>query len=282
MKNFIVAIDFSKTSIHALQYAIDFANRIKASIHMVWVDNISSDEVVYSQFTNDNKLEHKKNFNKLKKENESRLKHGELTFSMRRGKVHIEIAKEAKKNGADMIIAGTHGITGFEAYWIGSNAYRIVTSAPCPVLTIRNDFKFEKGIRKIVFPIDNSVETKQKLPFTVNLAVVFSTEVHILGLYSTAIRAVQKRIDGYVESAEKYFAEKKVKYETEKFQADNITKSIINYAEKIEADMITIMTEQENTMGHVFLGPHAQQLINHSPIPILSLKSKEVLIEHDI
>jgi hypothetical protein len=38
--------------------------------------------------------------------------------------------------------------------------------------------------------------------------------------------------------------------------------------------MISIMTEQGSTSGSMFLGPYAQQLINNSFVPVLSLQSK--------
>lgn len=281
METIIVAIDFSKGSLHALDYAISFSNHVKSDLHLVWVDNITSDEVVYTHFSKEDRLEHKKNFEDLIRKYDKKIKNGKITYSLRRGKVHVEIAKVASSKNADLIIAGTHGVTGFEEYWIGSNAYRIVTTAPCPVITVRNDFESENIIRSIVFPVDSTVETKQKLPYTANIAKIFNATVNILGLYSTTLKSVQKRIDGYVNNAAKYFDENQVQYKVEKFKPDNITQSIIKYAENNKSNLIAIMTEQEGTTGHVFLGPHAQQLINHSPIPILSLKSKEVIIMQD-
>ncbi len=277
METIVVAIDFSKSSINALNYAIKYANIKKADIHMVWVDNISSGEVIFTGFSNKAKLEYKKNLQKIVDEYKNELTAGELKFSMRRGKVHVELAKVASDINANLMIAGTHGVTGFEEHWIGSNAYRIVTYAPCPVITVRNDFNFAESIGSIIFPIDSTLETKQKLPFTADIARSFNAEIYILGLYSTTLKSVQKRINTYVDQAVKYFNENSVKFSVEKFKPANITRSIINYAEKINADLITIMTEQENTANHVFLGPHAQQMINHSPIPILSLKSMKVI-----
>ena len=39
MKNLLVAIDFSKNAIHALEYALMYADRLGADISMIWVDN---------------------------------------------------------------------------------------------------------------------------------------------------------------------------------------------------------------------------------------------------
>jgi hypothetical protein len=48
----------------------------------------------------------------------------------------------------------------------------------------------------------------------------------------------------------------------------------IDYALSKSADLISIMTEQE-TPANILLGPHAQQLVNQSPVPILSIHPVE-------
>ena len=63
----------------------------------------------------------------------------------------------------------------------------------------------------------------------------------------------------------------------ENVDAENITNSIINYAKEINADTIAIMTEQEMTTANLFLGAYAQQMVNHSPIPVLSIHAREYI-----
>ena len=131
MKQIIVAIDFSKTSINALAFGIHLANKAKADVQMVWVDNTTSDEVVF-EGAHEDRNEKVAMLKELQDKYAKNLKNGKLDYKTRKGKVYIEIAQQAKSVNADLIIAGTHGISGFEEFWIGSNAYRIVTNAPCP------------------------------------------------------------------------------------------------------------------------------------------------------
>ena len=48
-----------------------------------------------------------------------------------------QIAKLAKKRHADLIVMGTHGRFGWAKVVLGSVAERVITMAPCPVLTVR-------------------------------------------------------------------------------------------------------------------------------------------------
>ena len=65
---------------------------------------------------------------------------------------------------------GTHGASGFEKLWVGSNAYRVASAAPCPVITIRETFEKETFSR-ILVPLDNSKETRQKIPMAIFFAI---------------------------------------------------------------------------------------------------------------
>ena len=53
------------------------------------------------------------------------------------GVPHEQIARAAKSRRADMVVIGTHGRTGLAKLFLGSVAGRVVSAAPCPVLTVR-------------------------------------------------------------------------------------------------------------------------------------------------
>jgi nucleotide-binding universal stress UspA family protein len=47
------------------------------------------------------------------------------------------IVDYAEKNGVDLIVIGSKGLTGFKRLLLGSIANAVVTSAPCPVMVVR-------------------------------------------------------------------------------------------------------------------------------------------------
>jgi nucleotide-binding universal stress UspA family protein len=49
----------------------------------------------------------------------------------------VEIPREARESGADLIVMATHGRTGLERLLIGSVAEKVVQKAPCSVWTVR-------------------------------------------------------------------------------------------------------------------------------------------------
>jgi nucleotide-binding universal stress UspA family protein len=59
------------------------------------------------------------------------------TQTIRWGRPHVEIAQHAKEREVDLIVMGTHGRGLVAHLLLGSVAERLVRSAPCPVLTVR-------------------------------------------------------------------------------------------------------------------------------------------------
>jgi nucleotide-binding universal stress UspA family protein len=56
---------------------------------------------------------------------------------VRIGHAPNEITKAAKELDVDLIIIATHGYTSWRHLCIGSTAERVVRTAPCPVLVVR-------------------------------------------------------------------------------------------------------------------------------------------------
>jgi nucleotide-binding universal stress UspA family protein len=278
MKEIIVAIDFSKGSTHALRYAIHFANTVKCNVMMVYVDSRRGQDISFSPESGELRDELLHNFEELVASVRPELTGGKLSYKLRKGKVYEELALQAKLNKADLIISGTHGISGFEEFWIGSNAFRIVSYAPCPVITVRSSYDAERGIKNIVIPIDHTADTLQKLPVAAKMAKLFNAQIHILALHSSRLKSLQTKIETTVVKAEKYLANCGVRYNTEFRFADNLTNTTLEFVAEADADLIIIMTEQESSDANILLGQFAQQLVNFSLVPVLSVQPSEVFI----
>lgn len=275
MKTILVANDFSKNAEHALEYALNFAKKLNSGIHLIWVDNTVSDEISIDVIDRDLRKEVKAYADQLIEKYQPELTSGKIEMLYRKGKVYQEVTKAARQIKAEMIFAGTHGVSGYEQYWIGSNAYRIVTQAPCPVVTVRRDYQFKDTIKNILLPIDSSLETKQKLPYTCEMAINFAARIHLLAIYNSPLNVIKKRIDSIAREAERCMTEKNVNYVLDHLDADNVAASILDYANKNDIDIITIMTDQGTTTANKFLGPYSQQLINNSIVPVMSVRAKE-------
>ena len=270
-KKILIGIDFSDCSLNALEHAITIAQRSSSGITMVWVNHLDYSKEIFSIEPKDLINEVEVKFKEIIKKYKSRLGREELNYQIRKGKVYKEICAVADEINAFLIVIGTHGSTGFEEFWIGSNANRVVSTSRKPIITIRAGVDIDKGLRKIVMPFDSTKVTRQKLPMTALLAKFFNAEVHILGMYTSKLDDIRYRIRNYVEQAKDYLSENDILYKVEFIETDHITEATIEYANKINANLISIMTEQETKTSNLWLGPYASQMVNHSPVPVLSI-----------
>ena len=275
MTKIIVAIDFSDCSINAFIHALSIARHCSVDLHLVWVEKPLSEKDKFDKQYDSAARDVKKQFDEMILKYQPELPGNKITYKIRTGTVYKEIAKEAKDTKAMLVVAGTHGASGFEEFWIGSNANKIVSAAPCPVITIRAGINIMRPLKKIVMPIDRTIETRQKATFTGYLARKHDAEVHILSLYTSKVKALRSDVNIYAGQVELYFQQEGVNYQMAFMECDNISDAMIEYAQKIEANLISIMTEQESKTSNLWMGTYAHQTVNHSPIPVLSIHSKE-------
>ena len=189
------------------------------------------------------------------------------------------MVNQAKYIDASFIVSATHGASGFEEFFIGSNAGRIVGASECPVFTIRKE-GCPRALDRIVMPIDLTLETRQKVPLTCELAKAFKAEVHVLTIQSKGHDDEQKKkLKAYADQTCAYIKDQKISFVRATVNNSNIATATIDYASKVKANLISIMTEQELSFSNLILGPYAQQLVNHSAIPVLSIHPNKKYID---
>ena len=57
---------------------------------------------------------------------------------VREGYAATAIVDEAESQNADLVVIGTHGLSGLKHMLLGSIAERVVQKSPCPVLTVKS------------------------------------------------------------------------------------------------------------------------------------------------
>ena len=271
-KKIVVGVDFSDCSVNALEHAVIIACHANAGLTMVWANHLDYSKEIFSVEPDNIRAEVQKRFEKLIEKYRPQLAPDtDIDFRLEKGKVYKVICNVAKEVNAFLIVIGTHGSSGFEEFWIGSNANRIVAASRLPIITIRAGVDSNKELKTIVMPLDSTKITRQKLPITALLAKYFDAEIHVLGVYTSPQDDVRYRIKNYVVQAEDYLKENEIRYRIVYLDASNITDEVLDYAKKENANLISIMTEQETTTANLWLGPYAAQMVNHSPIPVLSV-----------
>ncbi len=143
IKRILYATDFSPASEPALQEAVDLSKQNGSELLLVHVLEpvryVAGEEFggpeLYVKLEEISDQNAQASMNKLVEKVASlgvKAK-GQLL----KGVAHEQIVSAAESANADMIVIGTHGRTGFSKLFMGSVAGRVISTALCPVLTVR-------------------------------------------------------------------------------------------------------------------------------------------------
>lgn len=140
IKQILVPIDFSECSKKGLRYAIALAREHKAAITLAYVVPGVSMLGEYGG------IDYASLLKEMRESAERELAtvavdeiRGVVASdqAVRAGSPATEIVALAKSLPADLIVVSTHGRTGLKHVLLGSVAERVVQTAPCPVLVVR-------------------------------------------------------------------------------------------------------------------------------------------------
>ncbi|HXJ79523.1 MAG TPA: universal stress protein [Candidatus Methylomirabilis sp.] len=135
--------DFSRASGAAFAKAVDMAKANKAELLVVHVltpvipmvgDGYVS-PTVYEELEATARAHARKELERLLAK--AKKAHARVKSLLLEGVPHEQITRAARSKRADLIVIGTHGRTGLAKLFLGSVAGRVVSTATCPVLTVR-------------------------------------------------------------------------------------------------------------------------------------------------
>ena len=144
INSILVPTDFSPASDIALQYAIDMTERFDARIHLLHVVDDTSfaaayPDGVYVEVPGLRERLINEATEQLSKPVARCVAAGlEATIEVIVGHPARSIVKTAASQRTDVIVMGTHGRGAFVHLLLGSVAERVVRTAPCAVLTVRD------------------------------------------------------------------------------------------------------------------------------------------------
>lgn len=194
-----------------------------------------------------------------------------ISYLIEKGTPYKKILAAAKKVSADVIIMGTHGVSGVREFVIGSNTFRVVSEATCPVLSVQKRTTKE-GFREILLPFCDKPHSRESVDYAIKMAELYHAKLHILGICYDTTPAARKKIEIEAKQIEKAANHAHVKNKVEIIKGNYFAKLIFDHAIKCKADLIVITSDLDRlSISDVIIGPVAQQIVNHSYIPVLSI-----------
>ena len=267
----IVPTDFTEVIEYAIEHAACICKMQNYKLSLLHVINKDTKSYLKKEKLTKNAINEKLE----KKSKEIMDKFGiNSDFIVKQGSIFSAIGKTAKETGANMIVLGTHGKVGVQ-HIVGSYAMKVIGSSPAPVIVVQ-ERGFREGYKNIILPIDDTMESKQKVKWAIHIARKFNSVVNIFAM-SPSDSYRKAKVKGNMQQIKKFFDQNGIIY-TDKFaEKGNFPKQVLAYSKSIDADMILIMTNPDKMMLSFIVGKWEEQLIfNESLIPIMAINPVEL------
>ena len=271
MKKILVPTDFSDIANNALEFAVEIARKNGASIELLNVSVFPASEVgiYYSVYSINKSMDEA--WDEILKENDLKLKscidkYPDVKITPFLAESDNDFVKELLNHEADLIVIGSHGAEGFREIISGSNSEEVVRLSNCPVLVVKDETSaFNPS--KVVFAVDLSKHTNYIKKAIDNLPIGAS-EKHFIYIDND-----MKRIN-YADTKEqmsKLVGDLNISNTVfNVVESNTIEEGILGYAKEIEAGMIIMYTHGRTGISHFFKGSIAEDLVNHSNIPVFT------------
>jgi len=263
----LVPTDFSEICQNAINHGVDLAEYLDYKLVIIHVINRETKSQLKKESLDVSAITDKLNDIANDIREKSRISVETIT---REGSIFSEIHEAASAIGAKLMVLGTHGKKGLQ-YLVGSHALKVVTKSPVPTVVVQEK-PFDKGYKKIVFPINSFTEARQQVQWAMHIAKTFGSVIHIFREPFTD-SSLAGKINVVTAQIKKAFDENNITYSIQDAEkSGNFAEKMIEYATAENADMIMIMTDADIFSPNFNAGAWDEKMMfNKAKIPVMCI-----------
>ncbi len=290
----LVATDFSETAELALDRALELAQRHESEIMLVHVMQpelpvVAAPDMMVVPPDYEALLREASNEGLSQSADRVRKAGVRVQTRLEVGSPASRITTCAQEIGAELIMIGTRGNTGFKHLMLGSVAEEVVRMAEQPVLTVHpGDTRPIEPVRKLLFPTDFSPAADHALREASRL-LAGSREATVLLLHTFQITPSVLPLGGFgggvvpvfVENA-RDLAESATLPAAEALRAQGYDVEVLvergdpaevvtELATEREVDVIVMGTRGHSKLRQWLLGSTAERVVEHAPCPVMTV-----------
>jgi nucleotide-binding universal stress UspA family protein len=272
MQRILVPCDFSAPAIEAYKFALEIAKASDGEVLVLKAIDLpimlagGFDVQPYTfdpSILKDLEEEAKKRFTEMKAKYNT--KGTPTSFHVLIGSVTPTVREFIDDKKIDLVVMGTHGSTGLNEFFFGSNTEKIVRVSPVPVLSVRKATTVS-SIKKILFPSTLELNQPEMMTHVKSLQEFFGASLHILWVNTPIFFKRDKDIHALLDTFVRHYGLKDytMNIRNDTFEVDGI----VSFAGEMKADMIAMPTHGRRGLAHLISGSIAEDVLNHVQCPI--------------
>jgi nucleotide-binding universal stress UspA family protein len=263
-KLIVVPWDFTQVAENALAHAVKISRMVNNDICLLHIVDSGISRTDYADKTT--------LLDRIVEEN-SKKYNMPVSYQIARGSIFSQIAEFVNDKDASLVVMGTHGMKGMQKV-TGSWALKVIVKSKVPFIVVQGPPADQEKYHNIVFPIDFRNENKQKIKMAIFMGKYFESKIHIL-VFNSFDKALSKKIKVNLTFAIRYLMQNNIEYEIHDMPKSSSAEQTIDFAQKVNADLILIVTTKNITLADYMLGASEQAIIaNNSRIPVCCVNPK--------
>ncbi len=257
-KLIVVPWDFTPVADNALAHAVKISRMVRNDICLL--------HIVDKAIKESQEGEKKVMLDHVAEEN-SKKYNMTIKAEIQKGSIFTAIADFVNENDASLVVMGTHGMKGMQKL-TGSWALKVIVKSKIPFIVVQDPPADQEKYHDIVFPVDFRRENKEKTKMAIFMGKYLDSKIHILVTSSTDPSLIKKtKIN--LNFAIRYLIQNNIEYEIHEIPKGNFAQQTIDFAVRINANLILIVTTKNITFADYMVGASEQYIIaNSSKIPV--------------
>lgn len=266
----LVPIDFSPSSINALEYGIRLAESTGSELIIMHAYRLLKPHVKsYTSYGKSLREVLNKEYNEQFRKIEKRLLKDskvEYEFQLEIGFAADIIESIVQSRVLDLIVMGAKGDGALEKL-LGSTTTTVINSTNVPVMVIPEDAKYSE-LHKLTLASDHhTLKNPEILNIVKELADTFHPEIHILHL-NNSISNPPDEDPGSLQF-KKELAGEKIFFHFE--NEPDIEKGILKYCERDNSDLLVMIPRHHNLIESIIRKSYTSKMLRSSRIPVLAI-----------
>ncbi|MBW6501393.1 MAG: universal stress protein [Bacteroidales bacterium] len=263
-KSIVVPWDFTPVAESALAHAAKIARMVRNDICLLHIVDSSVKTRVEG--------EKRALLNRVADEG-SRKYNMRVSAYVVKGSIFTTIADFVNNMEASLVVMGTHGMQGMQKL-TGSWALKVIVKSKIPFIVVQSPPLDMERYHNIVFPVDFRLENKEKMGMAIFMGKYFDSKVHILK-QKTTDKSLLRLVNVNLNFAIKYLTQNNIQYQIHEIPKGSFAKQTLNFAQRINADLIMTMTTRNISLADYVFGAAEQYIIaNSSKIPVCCVNPK--------
>jgi nucleotide-binding universal stress UspA family protein len=186
------------------------------------------------------------------------------------GNMFKNIEAIVQDNAIDFVVMGSHGASGKNEFFLGSNTQKVVRQLHLPILIVKEPIKrfpFRKAIFASNFNKNEEPAFRKFLQLSSYLQI---EEIHLLCIHTSSLFDPPYTLSMEAMKDFKDIA-KDIECEVHLHYNFSVDRGIRQFGQELEADLLVISNHNRSPLKRMLIGSNVEALVNHADLPVLSI-----------